>query len=134
VARKPKYPAIDLGPLPVDAINAVLGTELEPGTVRLSEIAHRHMAEDHAADYRDCIASIQLAISDPSFIGQAPKRINNFEMLRRIRRNDNKVVLVAVGMEMDQDGDYRVKSCYLVAGEDVENRRQAGRLKPPPPK
>ena len=50
-SRRSHFPARDLGPLPVDAINAVLGTELEPGNVRLSEAAHRHMAEDHPDDY-----------------------------------------------------------------------------------
>jgi hypothetical protein len=51
------YPAVDLGPLPVEAINAVLGTELEDGHAWLSETAHMHMhtARDHAADYPVCI-------------------------------------------------------------------------------
>ena len=45
------YPAIDLGPLPVDAINAILGTDMEPGNAWLSEMAHEHMALNHPNDY-----------------------------------------------------------------------------------
>ena len=78
------YPAIDLGPLAVDAINAVLGTELNPGLVYLSERAHQHMAEDHPEDYPLCFPYLRLAISTPSCIGQAPKRTGNFEILRRV--------------------------------------------------
>jgi hypothetical protein len=128
------YPAIDLGPLPVAAINAVLGTDLEPGRVRLSAQPHRHIAEDHPGDYAVCFPSLAAAITAPSFIGQAPRRTGNFEMLRRINHPDGKVVLVAVGLEMDDAGDYRVRSCYLVTGEQVDQRRRDGRLKPPPPK
>jgi len=135
VPRRPTlYPAIDLGPLPVEAINAVLGTELEPGHVRLSEQAHRHIAEDHSDDYAVCFPALAATIAAPSFIGQAPRRTGNFEMLRRINHPDGKLVLVAVGLAVDDAGDYRVRSCYLVAGEQVDQRRRAGRLKPPLPR
>ncbi len=128
------YPAVDLGPLPVEAINAVLGTELEPGHVRLSEQAHRHIAEDHPGDYAMCFPALAAAIAEPSFIGQAPRRTGNFEMLRRINHPEGKVVLVAVGLDMDGAGDYRVRSRYLVTGEQVDRRRRDGRLRPPPPR
>ncbi len=128
------YPAIDLGPLPVNLVNAVLGTELEPVQVPLSERAHQHIAEDHPADYPHCFRSLRLAISAPSFIGQAPKRTGNFEILRRINHPDGKVVLVAIGLEMDQRGNYRVRSAYLVNAQTVDERRRAGRLKAPLPR
>jgi hypothetical protein len=120
--------------LPVAAINAVLGTELEPGHVRLSEQAHRHIAEDHPDDYAVCFPALAAAIAAPSFIGQAPRRTGNFEMLRRINHPAGRLVLVAVGLETDDAGDYRVRSCYLVSAEQVDQRRRDGRLKPPPPR
>jgi hypothetical protein len=123
------YPAIDLGPLPVDLINAVLGTELEAGAARLSRTAHQHMAIDHPADYPVCIAEIAAAIAIPTFIGQAPEHGRNFEMIRRIGRADGSVVLVAIGLEPDERGDYRVRTCYLLEAYKVEERRQQGRLK-----
>jgi len=130
----PSYPSRDLGPLPVDLVNAALGTELEPGRVRLSTLAHKHMAEDHPDDYATCIATLPLAVADPTFIGQAPRKTGNFEMLRRVNRPDGKVVLVAIGLERDDRGDYRVRSCYLVSAETVDSRRRAGRLIAPPPR
>jgi hypothetical protein len=123
------YPAVDLGPLPVDLINEALDTELEPGHARLSQTAHRHMATDHPADYPVCIAEIAAAIAAPTFIGQAPRHNRNFEMIRRIGRADGSVVLVAIGLEPDDRGDYRVRTCYLLEAFKVEERRRQGRLK-----
>jgi hypothetical protein len=102
--------------------------------VRLSATAHRHIAKDHPDDYPVCFPALAATIAEPSFIGQAPRRTGNFEMLRRIRHPNGKLVLVAVGLEMDAAGDYRVRSCYLVSAEQVDQRRRDGRLKPPPPK
>ena len=124
-----RYPAIDLGPLPVDLINDALDTELEPGRARLSRMAHQHMAIDHPADYPVCIVELAAAIAGPTFIGQAPGHSRNFEMIRRVGRADGSVVLVAIGLEPDDRGDYRVRTCYLLEVEKVEERRRQGRLK-----
>jgi hypothetical protein len=124
-----QYPAIHLGPLPVDAINAVLRTELEPGIARLSQTAHKHMAEDHPADYPICIAEIALTIATPTFIGQAPEHGRNFEMIRRIWHADGSVVLVAIGLEPDERGAYKVRTCYLLEAHKLEQRRRQGHLK-----
>ncbi len=133
MARSPKYPALDLGPLCVDAINAVLGTELEPGHVWLSEKAHEHIATDHPADYPICFSALTLAITTPTLIGHAPKRTANFELYRRVNHPDGKVMMAAIGLIVHSDGSYRMRSSYLVSGEVVNNRRLTGRLKPPPP-
>ncbi len=125
----PAYPPRDLGPLPVDLVNAALGTEMEPGHARLSSAAHKHMAVDHAADYPVCIAEIAATIATPTYIGQAPGHGRNFEMIRRVGRPDGSVVLVAIGLEPDARGDYRVRTCYLLEAGKVEERRLQGRLK-----
>lgn len=131
--KRPRYPAVPLGDLPVAAINAALGTELEPGPVRLSGVAHRHIAEDHPDVYQDCIAALPQAVAAPTFIGQAPGQGRNFEMVKRLVRPDGQSVLVAVGLHPDDDGTYRVKSCYLISADTVDTRRQARTLKPAPP-
>ena len=113
------------------AVNAVLGTELDPGIVRLSARAHEHMAKDHPADYPTCIVALPDVIATPTFIGQAPGHTGNFEMLRRIARPDGRVVLAAIGLQ-PAAGFYLVRSCYLVSAELVNNRRLAGRLFVPP--
>lgn len=126
--RAPCYKPMALGPLPVEAINRALGTELEAGMARLSATAHRHMAEDHADDYAACISVLADAVVSPSFVGQAPEHTRNFEIIRRVPRPDRKSVLVAVSLEPDERGDYRVVSCYLIDEADVNARRMAKRL------
>ena len=129
----PRYPSVALGPPPVDAVNATLGTELVPGSVRLSPKAHRHMAEDHAEDYAVCFGALRIAIAAPTSIGQAPGHTRNFELIRRIARSDGKAVLVAVSLDLDGQGEYAVRSCYPIAARVVDERRERGRLRPPPP-
>jgi hypothetical protein len=132
-ARMPLYPKIEFDKLCIDLINAVLGTELEPGLVILSTQAHRHIAEDHAADYALCIAALADALIAPTFIGQGPKA-DNFEVVRRINHPEGAAVLVAVGLTVDDDGAYRIRSSYLISERKVDERRRAGRLKAPPPR
>jgi hypothetical protein len=127
----PSYPQRRFASLCVEAVNAVLGTELEPGPVILSAQAHYHIATDHAADYAACMAALADALISPTFIGQGPKA-GNFEMVRRINHPEGKAVLVAVSLTVDDDGAYRVRSCYLIPQRTVDARRQAGRLKAPP--
>jgi hypothetical protein len=57
------------------------------------------------------------------------KTKGQFEVLRRVNHPDGKVVLVAIGLETDAGGNYRVRSAYLVSAKTVDDRRQAGRLK-----
>lgn len=123
-----KYPALDLGWLPVDLINRTLGTELDPGRVRLSPRAHRHIAEDHPNDYATCIAALPHAIAAPTYVGQAPHHAGNIELVKRVRGVQGWMVLVAVGLEPDKRGDYRVRSAYLIREATVEGRRLRGRL------
>ena len=126
-----RYPALDLGPLPVDLINRTLGTELDPGRVRLSARAHRHIAEDHPNDYQTCMAALPGAVAAPTYIGQAPHHARNIELVKRVRGVEGWMVLVAVGLEPDRRGDYRVRSSYLVRESTVEGRRLRGRLLTP---
>jgi hypothetical protein len=72
-------------------------------------------------------------ITSPTLIGHAPKRTGNFELYRRVNHPDGKVVMAAVSLDLDAGGYYRLRSSYLVSGEVVNDRRLAGRLKPPPP-
>lgn len=124
-----RYQAVEFGPLPVEAINRALGTELEPGNVRLGEQAHRHIAEDHPEDYEACMAALPLAIANPTFVGQAPKHQRNFEIVRRVARPDGQAVLVAIGLELNEFGNYAIKSSYLIKAETVNNRRRLRTLR-----
>jgi hypothetical protein len=133
--RPPKrtYQAIELGPLPVDMINATLGTELEPGLVRLSRTAHKHVAKDHADDYLVCMPALPQAIAAPTFIGQDPTHRSNFVLVKRVGLADGRAVLVAIGLEVDRNGFYAVRTSYLVPQKTIDVRRAARRLMIPRP-
>jgi hypothetical protein len=124
-----RYPALDLGDLPVDVINATLGTDLAPGRVRLSAVAHRHIAEDHPDDYPVCRLALAQTIAEPTLIGQAPRHGRNFELIRRVQDAQGRAILVAIGLEPDDAGAYRVRSCYLISRSKIEARRLAGFLR-----
>lgn len=123
------FPALDFGPLPVDRINAVLGTELEEGVVHMSGMAHRHAAEDHPEDYALYFEHVQTVIADPTFIGQAPKHRENFELIRRVPGGGGVSLLVAVSVEPDDQGRYRVKSVYSLSVAKLETKRAKGTIK-----
>ncbi len=108
------YPALDLGPLPVAQINAVLGTELQPGNARISRRAHQHMAEDHPDDYPVCLSALLSVIASPTFIGQDPKHSRNFVLVKRVGLADGRAVLVAVGLKPEA-GTYSVRASYLIS-------------------
>jgi hypothetical protein len=129
----PLYDARCLGPLPVDLINTVLGTELEPGNARLSSRAHSHIAIGHPNDYAICIAALDQAISAPTFVGQDPKQADNFVLVKRDSLPDGKAVLVAIGLKISAEGLYSVRSSYLISQKTIDERRSSGRLKIPPP-
>jgi hypothetical protein len=130
----PPYLARDFGLLPTARINRTIGTELAPGQAYLSSQAHKHIAEDHPQDYAACMAALEAGcVQRPTYAGQAPKHGENFELVCRIRHPDRKAVLIAIGLEPDGAGRYRIRSCYLIASNAVDQRRQAQRLIVVPP-
>jgi hypothetical protein len=56
------YKPILYGFLPVDIIAPLLKEDLREGRVRLSALAHRHIAQDHPEDYEFCLAHMAEAI------------------------------------------------------------------------
>jgi hypothetical protein len=114
--------------------------ELRPGQVYLSARAHEHIASDHASDYRLVIDTLAAAITEPTYLGQAPHHASNFEAIKRVAVTEEDeggkilrryYVLVAIRFEPDLRGDYRIVSAYSIKEEEANARRAAGRLLPP---
>jgi|tagenome__1003787_1003787.scaffolds.fasta_scaffold20467564_2 hypothetical protein len=135
-----RYRAQRLGLLPHELVSRTLGMDLAPGRVYLSAAAHRHIAKEHPADYRMVISTLEAAIAQPTYLGQAPHQPDNFECIKRVTITEQDesgrvlhryYVLIAICFEPDDHGDYRVVSGYAVKEIEVETRRQAGRLFPP---
>jgi hypothetical protein len=66
--RPPKNPDLIIGPLPIDAINRTLGTELEAGDVILTRGAQRHAYKRHPEDYPKCLPHLAGVIANPQCV------------------------------------------------------------------
>lgn len=123
------FPAIRIGDLPFDKINSALGTELEPGEVWLSKIAHEHIAIDHADDYPFIMAAIVEIVTGPLYVGQDPKHGGNFYLVKALPPDaPNPHGLVAIGFERNKFGNYNVRTAYAINQDTVNQRRAAKRL------
>lgn len=128
--NKAQCVALRLGPLDVQLINRTLQTDLAPGELYLSRQAHWHIAKDHPDDYDTCMAALYRVGQSPGLIGQAPNHSDNFELVIRFRSKDpeQEYVLIAVGLEVDESGLYRIKTAYRLPERTITTRRSAGRL------
>lgn len=126
----PKHPApieLNLGPLPVDAINRTLGYDLEPGDVIFSSSAQKHAFGRHPDDFAKCLPHVGPIVRRPDFLGDDFKNSGAIELVSRIPALGSGV-LVALLVTPDDKGCYRIKSCYPVGYSRIERRRQSGRL------
>lgn len=125
-----RYQAFRVGPLPAAAINRVLGTELVAADVWVSKLCHRHIAEDHPADYQAIIANIVAIVREPTWVGQDARHSRNFYLVKRLPAEaSTEPLLVAIGLERSVHGTYNVRSAYTIGEDDVTNRRLRGALK-----
>lgn len=120
-------PPLNLGPLPVEVINATLGTELEPGSVILSRAAQAHVLKRHPEDYSTCLPHVGTVVINPLYIGDDHRNPDKIELIAKVGAVD-AFVLVAVCIEPDKDGDYYVSSFYPIDQEKINQRRHKGFL------
>lgn len=128
MAGHTRYRAKRIGPLCVDIINTLLNTELEPAEVWLSNYAHRHLAEDHPDDYELCLGALSNAVISPTYVGQDPRHGKNFYLVHRVITDKVNFVLIAIGFERNDYGNYNIRSAYTLKPEEVETRKRLGRL------
>ena len=115
------YPALHLGPLPVEAINRALGLELDAGEVWMTGTAQGHVAKEHPEDYPICRCHLSRTVGEPLYIGQGPHR-TNIELVTRARGLPDIAILVAVGMK-PKCGRYFVRSMYMINEDNIINHR-----------
>lgn len=126
---KTKYPAVRIGDLPFEKINAALDTDLEAGEVWLSKKAHAHIANDHPEDYPFIMAAIVEIVTGPLYVGQDPKHGENFYVVKALAAGaPNPHGLIAIGFELNKFGSYNVRTAYSINQETVTSRRAANRL------
>jgi hypothetical protein len=113
------YKPILYGLLPVEIIAPILKENLEAGPVRLSALAHEHIARDHQEDYEFCLRNMADAIDHPTYIGKAPWQIRNFELVKKVEEEN---LLIAIGIEPNRFGSYNIRSAYRITFEQVRRR------------
>lgn len=118
---------IDLCELPAVVINRTIDTELEVGIVVLSRAAQIHAARRHPEEYPLCLPHIATVISDPLYIGDDAKNPGYIELISRVPAVDG-FILVAVNLEMNENGTYHVASFYVVSEKKIAGRREKGFL------
>lgn len=123
------YKAIRVCALPVDVINRTLGTDLSVGDAWFSRAARQHFAEDHPEDYVACFPFLADVIETPTWLGQAAKHGDNFELVTRIA-TISRIVLAAVRLIPNRYGNYNIVSVYCTTQRKVDGRRADRRLIP----
>src|SRR5579863_2501889 len=93
--RSSRFPALDLGPLPVGLVSRILQCALAPGMVHFSAANQDHAFERHGDEFLACRPHVAAAIIAPHYIGQSPRHLDGFEMIREAP-NISRHVLVAM--------------------------------------
>lgn len=117
-----------LGPLPVDAINDALDTELEPGEVVFPIKGQLHAKRNHPEDYGRCLPHIGGVVTAPLYVGDDYKNHGKIELISRLPMLGGGL-LVAVSLERDEMGRYQVVSVYPVNQSRIDKKRRAGILR-----
>lgn len=135
-----RFQSVKFGPFPHQLVNETLNTELDGGNVYCSARAQEHIYRDHQPDFELVMANLEAIVLNPSYIGQSPRHGKNIEFIKRIAVQEadesgavlrRYYILVAVGLEPDEHGDYRVRSGYVVKETDVNEWRLKGNLRIP---
>jgi len=85
---------------------------------------------DAKDDYELCMRNLELCLASPTYIGLHPTHSGKLMLVRRVM-TDERLVLIAVGLEPDGRGAYGIASAYCIREEKVTQWRESGQLVPP---
>lgn len=119
---------VNLGPLPVALINRVLGYELEAGDLVLKFAAQIHAEKRHPEEFSVMFPALAEVLASALYVGDDHNNPNKIELIGKIQNRD-QFILIAVTIEVDNDGSYKVVSFYPVSQNKIQNRREKGFLK-----
>lgn len=122
-----KFTPLLIGPLPVCIIEATLGIEVEPGPVVFTVSNQKHALKSHPADFGRCLPHIGAVVSNPMYLRDDFRNGGKIELISRVPAL-GEGLLVAVEIQPDEQGRYRVASMYPVSQKKIDSRRQAGTL------
>lgn len=116
------------GPLPPDRIDVTRGMELEAGEIIFTAPVQLHASQKHGDDCAKCVPYLGLAISEPLHIGDDYFNPGKRELVARVTPL-GVAVLIAVIIDPDLDGRYRIAYLCPISLAKVESRYQKGLLK-----
>jgi hypothetical protein len=125
--KKSTFVLLELGPLPVEVIEATLGIEIEPGPVVFTVSNQKHSAVRHPDDFGRCLPHIGAVVANPTYLRDDFKNGGKIELIARVSALGSGL-LIAVEIEPDEFGRYRIASMYPVSQKKIDNRREAGTL------
>lgn len=117
--------ALDLGPLPIARINAILGSTLATTDAHFSVRAQQHAQARHPADFDLCRRYIERIVARPDYVGQAPGQIDGFELIGEIP-HEQAIILVAIKFRTDKAGRHIVASTYPIDENKLDRRLRKG--------
>jgi hypothetical protein len=130
------FPALDLGPLPVELVGEyLLQRHLVPGIGFFSAANQDHAFERHGPQFLKCVPHLAATVLYPHYIGQSPLHPLEFEMVRLTSAKlglPQIYVLVAVTLDIDGLGRYAIQSVYPIGRGTVERRVRKRHLFPVP--
>jgi hypothetical protein len=118
-----------LGPLPVEDINCTLDLELDPGLVILTGGAQVHAMRKHPTEYPIYQPHIAAVIADPLYVGDDFNNPGCIEIIGIVPPPISGFVLVAIGIEINADGNFHVRSFYPVSRQKIQKRLEKGFLR-----
>ncbi len=128
MSRRPKYVDLVLGPLPADVINATIDMELEAGEVILTKGSQKHAAKSHPKEYATCLPHVASIVAAPLYVGDDTINPGKIELIGKVAAIGS-FMLVAVLVEKDKAGHYRIASFYPVSETKIQNRKEKGTLR-----
>ncbi|MCW9036026.1 MAG: hypothetical protein OQJ97_17525 [Rhodospirillales bacterium] len=113
---------LELGPLPIEKINRALSLELKPGNVILPIANQQHAMKRHPKEYPYCFPYVGAAIQNPMYIGDDHRNHGKIELIGGLPGIKNRMLLVAINIEITDEGVYKVSSFYPVSRNKIDNR------------
>jgi len=93
----------------------------------MSVKAQEHAHKRHGDDFLKCLPYLEDTVTTPSQLGQSPKHLDGFELIKEINEA-GFFVLVAMLILPSRKGIYQVTSAYPIGLGKVEGRLKTGHI------
>jgi hypothetical protein len=128
IVKKTRLVPTLFGPFPVQALNRILGLDLEPGDAIMPVNAQKHASRKRPEDFARCFPHVASVIERPLYARDDFRNDGKIELIGKPAAF-GEYLLVAVEITLDAQGRYNVASIYPISEGKVAKRREGGHLK-----